>query len=131
MGAHIHEDTNQKGVMFCIWAPNAKSISIIGEINSWDGRHHPMQKRQGGIWELFMPIMKEGDAYKYEIRTQQGHIYEKADPYGFLHEIRPQNGSIVSKLNNFYWFFTLDLKSSKNNTQRIIYDWINKNYKYN
>ena len=103
MGAHIHEELNQKGVMFCIWAPNAKSISIIGDINSWDGRHHPMQKRLGGIWELFMPIMKEGDAYKYEIRTQEGHIYEKADPYGFLHEIRPQNGSIVSKLNDFDW----------------------------
>ena len=103
MGAHIHEDPNQKGVMFCIWAPNAKSISIIGDINSWDGRHHPMQKRLGGIWELFMPIMKEGDAYKYEIRTQEGHIHEKADPYGFLHEIRPQNGSIVSKLKDFDW----------------------------
>jgi len=82
--------------MFCICAPNAKSISIIGDINSWDGRQHPMQKRLGGIWELFMPTMKEGDTYKYEIRTQQGHIYEKADPYGFFHEIRPQNGSIVS-----------------------------------
>ena len=101
MGAHLIEENNQKGVMFCIWAPNAKSISIIGDINSWDGRHHPMQKRLGGIWELFMPTMKEGDTYKYEIRTQQGHIYEKADPYGFLHEIRPQNGSIVSKLKNF------------------------------
>ncbi len=103
MGAHLIEEKHQKGVMFCIWAPNAKSISIIGDINSWDGRHHPMQKRLGGIWELFMPIMKEGDTYKYEIRTQQGHIYEKADPYGFLHEIRPQNGSKVSKLQNFNW----------------------------
>ena len=103
MGAHLIEEKNQKGVMFCIWAPNAKSISIIGDINSWDGRHHPMQKRLGGIWELFMPSMQEGDTYKYEIRTQQGHIYEKADPYGFLHEIRPQNGSIVSKLKNFNW----------------------------
>ncbi len=103
MGAHLIENKNQKGVMFCIWAPNAKSISIIGDINSWDGRHHPMQKRLGGIWELFMPTMKERDTYKYEIRTQQGHIYEKADPYGFLHEIRPQNGSIVSKLKNFNW----------------------------
>ena len=86
--------------MFCIWAPNAKSISIIGDINSWDGRHHPMQKTAGVVFwgNYFMPIMKEGDAYKYEIRTQEGHIYEKADPYGFLHEIRPQNGSIVSKL---------------------------------
>ena len=47
MGAHLIEENNQKGVMFCIWAPNAKSISIIGDINSWDGRHHPMQKRLG------------------------------------------------------------------------------------
>ena len=61
MGAHILENKDKKGVMFCIWAPNAKSISIISDINSWDGRHHPMQKRLGGIWELFLPIMNEGD----------------------------------------------------------------------
>ena len=73
--------------MFGLWAPNAKSISVISDKNSWDGRHHPMQKRLGGIWELFMPFMKEGDTYKYEIRTQEGHIYEKSDPYGFLHEV--------------------------------------------
>ncbi len=103
MGAHLIQDSEYQGVMFCVWAPNAKSISIIGDVNSWDGRHHPMQKRLGGIWELFMPLMKENDKYKFEIRTQQGHIYEKADPYGFFHEIRPQNGSIVSKLNNFLW----------------------------
>ena len=48
MGAHLIEEKNQKGVMFCIWAPNAKSISIIGDINSWDGRHHPMQKKIRG-----------------------------------------------------------------------------------
>ena len=103
MGAHLTNIGNEEGVMFCIWAPNAKSISIISDVNSWDGRHHPMQKRLGGIWELFMPSMKEGDTYKYEIRTQEGHIYEKADPYGFLHEVRPQNGSIVSKLDDFKW----------------------------
>ena len=103
MGAHITELGGNKGVMFCIWAPNAKTISIISDVNSWDGRHHPMQKRLGGIWELFMPLMNEGDTYKYEIRTQEGHIYEKSDPYGFLHEVRPQNGSIISKLNDFNW----------------------------
>ena len=103
MGAHLTSIDKNEGVMFCIWAPNAKSISIIGDFNSWDGRHHPMQKRLGGIWEIFIPNIKEGEIYKYEIRTQQGHIYEKADPYGFLHEVRPQNGSIVSKLNNFDW----------------------------
>ena len=56
MGAHITEINGKNGVMFCIWAPNAKTISIIGDVNSWDGRHHPMQKRLGGIWELFMPV---------------------------------------------------------------------------
>jgi len=103
MGAHLTSIKDSNGVMFCIWAPNAKSISIIGNFNSWDGRHHPMQKRLGGIWEIFIPNIEEGEIYKFEIRTQQGHIYEKSDPYGFLHEIRPQNGSIVSKLNNFDW----------------------------
>ena len=103
MGAHITSLNDEEGVMFCIWAPNAKSISIIGDFNSWDGRHHPMQKRLGGIWEIFIPMVEEGEIYKYEIRTQEGHIYEKSDPYGFLHEVRPQNGSIVSKLNDFKW----------------------------
>ncbi len=103
MGAQLITKENHPGVMFCIWAPNAKSISIIGNFNSWDGRHHHMQKRLGGIWELFIPNIEEGEIYKFEIRTQQGHIYEKADPYGFLHEVRPQNGSIVSKLDNFEW----------------------------
>jgi len=103
LGAHLTSINDIEGVMFGLWAPNAKSISVINDKNSWDGRHHPMQKRLGGIWELFIPFMKEGDTYKYEIRTQEGHIYEKADPYGFLHEVRPQNGSVVSKLNNFSW----------------------------
>ena len=103
LGAHLTSINDIEGVMFGLWAPNAKSISVISDKNSWDGRHHPMQKRLGGIWELFIPFMKEGDTYKYEVRTQEGHIYEKADPYGFLHEVRPQNGSVVSKLNNFSW----------------------------
>ena len=70
MGAHLTEIDKKKGVMFCLWAPNAKSVSVIGDLNSWDGRHHPMQKRLGGIWELFIPSLNEGDLYKYEIRTE-------------------------------------------------------------
>ncbi len=103
MGAHIIENKGVKGVMFCLWAPNARSVSIIGEFNTWDGRHHPMQKRQGGIWELFIPELKEGSLYKFEIRTQQGHCYQKADPYGFQHEVRPATSSLVSKLNSYKW----------------------------
>ena len=80
MGAHRCERAGIEGVMFCLWAPNALSVSVIGDLNSWDGRQHPMQQRVGGIWELFIPGLPEGHLYKYEIRTQNGHCYEKADP---------------------------------------------------
>ena len=103
MGAHLIERNGIEGVMFCLWAPHAKSVSVIGELNSWDGRSHPMQLREGGIWELFIPGVKEGNLYKYEIRTEEGHCYQKADPYGFQHEIRPLTGSMVSKLTNYQW----------------------------
>ncbi len=103
MGAHLTEIDNKQGVMFCLWAPHAKSVSVIGDLNSWDGRHHPMQKRLGGIWELFIPGLSEGDLYKYEIRTEKGHCYEKADPYGFQHEVRPAKSSVISKIDSFQW----------------------------
>ncbi len=103
MGAHLTEIDKKQGVMFCLWAPHAKSVSVIGDLNSWDGRHHPMQKRLGGIWELFIPSLSEGDLYKYEIRTEKGHCYEKADPYGFQHEVRPAKSSVISKIDSFHW----------------------------
>ena len=103
MGAHLTEIDKKQGVMFCLWAPHAKSVSVIGDLNSWDGRHHPMQKRLGGIWELFIPGLSEGDLYKYEIRTEKGHCYEKADPYGFQHEVRPAKSSVISKIDSYQW----------------------------
>ena len=103
MGAHRCERDGVAGVMFCLWAPHAMSVGLIGDLNSWDGRHHPMQLRTGGIWELFVPGMAVGSLYKYEIRTQEGHCYQKADPYGFQHEVRPDNSSIVSTLDGFQW----------------------------
>ena len=103
MGAHLTQIDGINGVMFCLWAPNALSASILGDLNSWDGRHHPMQKRLGGIWELFIPGLDAGTLYKYEIRSQQGHCYQKADPYGFQHEVRPDNSSVVSRLEGYNW----------------------------
>ena len=61
MGAHRCDQDGVQGVMFCLWAPNARSVSVIGNLNSWDGRQHPMQQRLGGIWELFMPGLAEGE----------------------------------------------------------------------
>jgi 1,4-alpha-glucan branching enzyme len=103
MGAHLTQIDGISGVMFCLWAPNALSASILGDLNSWDGRHHPMQKRLGGIWELFIPGLDEGTLYKYEIRSQEGHCHQKADPYGFQHEVRPDKSSVVARLEGFNW----------------------------
>ncbi|MBM5806815.1 MAG: 1,4-alpha-glucan branching enzyme, partial [Cyanobacteria bacterium M_surface_10_m2_179] len=103
MGAHVVSRNGVAGVMFCLWAPNARSVSVLGNFNGWDGRHHPMQARLGGCWELFIPGLKPGEIYKYEIRTQAGHCYQKADPYGFRHEVRPNNGSVVEALAGYQW----------------------------
>ncbi|MFN9934529.1 MAG: GlgB N-terminal domain-containing protein, partial [Cyanobacteriota bacterium] len=73
MGAHVREQDGVAGVQFCLWAPNARSVSVLGDFNGWDGRHHPMQSRVGGSWELFIPGLKPGDVYKYEVHTQAGH----------------------------------------------------------
>ena len=75
MGAHPHQQDGITGVQFCLWAPSARSVSVIGECNNWDGRHLPMQQRIGGIWELFVPGLGVGAHYKYEIHTQEGHCY--------------------------------------------------------
>jgi len=103
MGAHLVERQGIEGVMFCLWAPHARSVSLLCDLNSWDGRHHPMQQRQGGLWELFIPGLKEGSLYKYEIRAQNGHCYQKADPYGFQHQVRPATSSLVAKLDRYHW----------------------------
>ena len=103
MGAHATEHNGIAGVQFCLWAPNARSVSLLGDFNSWDGRHHPMQSRVGGSWELFIPGLKPGQIYKYEVRSPDGHCYQKADPYGFRHEIRPQTGSVVAELDTYSW----------------------------
>ena len=103
MGAHVTNRNGVAGVMFCLWAPNARSVSVLGNFNSWDGRHHPMQSRLGGCWELFIPGLKPGEIYKYEVRTQDGHCYQKADPYGFRHEVRPNHGSVVEPMAGYSW----------------------------
>ncbi len=103
MGAHPLEHDGVSGVQFCLWAPHARSVALLGDLNGWDGRHHPFQKRLGGCWELFVPGLKPGDVYKYEIRSPQGHCYQKADPYGFQHEVRPSTGSVIASLEGYTW----------------------------
>jgi 1,4-alpha-glucan branching enzyme len=103
LGAHPTQMGGVKGVYFAVWAPNARNVSVLGDFNYWDGRKHQMRKGSTGIWELFIPEIGVGEHYKYEIKNQDGHIYEKSDPYGFQQEVRPKTASIVADLDTYTW----------------------------
>jgi 1,4-alpha-glucan branching enzyme len=103
LGAHLTEINGVQGVYFAVWAPNARNVSVLGDFNQWDGRDHQMRIRNNGIWELFIPGLTAGVTYKYEVKNQAGHIYEKTDPYGFQQEVRPKTASIVTDLNAYSW----------------------------
>ncbi len=93
-----------KGFLFAVWAPNAKRVSVVGDFNCWDGRRHPMRARGiSGIWELFIPEFKEGGLYKFEIKTRDGSIIVKADPYAFSTELRPKTASIAYDIDKYSW----------------------------
>ncbi len=103
LGAHLTEINGVKGVYFAVWAPNARNVSVIGDFNYWDGRQHQMRKNLIGVWELFVPDLTYGEHYKYEVKNQDGHPYEKSDPYGFQQEVRPKTASIVTDLDSYHW----------------------------
>jgi len=104
LGAHpsIHEGT--AGVQFGVWAPNAASGSVVGDFNSWDGAANPLAPRgTGGVWEGFVPGIGAGAVYKYRIVSRLGgYKVDKADPYGFMHEVPPRTASVVAELD-FEW----------------------------
>jgi 1,4-alpha-glucan branching enzyme len=96
LGAHVREIDGATGTAFAVWAPNARSVSVVGDFNSWDGRLHPMRSLgPSGIFELFIPGVGDGQKYKYEIRTHDGRLRIKADPVAFATEVPPANASIV------------------------------------
>lgn len=96
LGSHVQTIDGIDGVLFAVWAPNSRTVSVIGDFNHWDGRLHPMRIRgSSGVWELFIPNLSEGCLYKYEIHPQQGDFFLKSDPYGYFQEMRPKTASIV------------------------------------
>ena len=105
LGAHMLRHQGFDGVHFAVWAPNAQAVSVVGDFNFWDGRHHQMRKRiDSGMWEIFLPGLGEGVAYKYRIRGPHGFDQPlKADPYGFAAELRPATASVVARLDTFAW----------------------------
>jgi 1,4-alpha-glucan branching enzyme len=101
LGAHRIRVGSTTGVHFAVWAPSARRVSVIGDFNAWDGRTHPMRHfTLSGIWELFLPDLPDGEKYKFEIRTHDGSILKKTDPYGFAFERPPQTASVVRDISH-------------------------------
>ena len=104
LGSKVTFINGVKGVQFVVWAPNAKSISVVGEFNYWKEGAHPMTViGNSGYWGLFIPGLGEGATYKYAVKTKSNVVYLKADPYAFRSELRPSNASIVESLKGFKW----------------------------
>ncbi len=104
LGAHPYSSDAAAGTRFAVWAPNAERVSVVGSFNRWDGDAHVMRPRgNSGVWELSVPAVGAGTAYKYEIRGRDGRLFLKADPYGVAMQLRPDNCSIVMELDGFEW----------------------------
>jgi 1,4-alpha-glucan branching enzyme len=97
LGAHLTEADGEPGVCFAVWAPNAREVTVIGSFNHWNPHSHPLHPRgSSGIWEGFVPGIAKGALYKFHIVSQHhGHIADKADPIGLLHEKPPRTASVV------------------------------------
>ena len=104
MGSHLTVLNHIAGTIFRVWAPNAQSVSLLGNFNGWDGRVHPMRSLgSSGIWELFLPGIGENELYKFQIKTSRGDRLEKSDPFQFYGEVRPKTASIVRNLDHYEW----------------------------
>ena len=104
-GAHFETRGVQQGVVFRVWAPRAKAVSVVGDFNSWVPGAAPMENldEDGGIWECFVPGLAVYDIYKYCVTTPDDELVFKADPYAFHTETRPANCSKVYELAGYEW----------------------------
>ncbi len=100
-GAHRAEDG--QGYRFCLFAPNASAVSVVGDFNGWDAQRHPMKKGDGGIFYTVVPEAKEGQCYKYYVEGYDGRARMKADPFAFFSEVRPNHASKITELGGYDW----------------------------
>ena len=103
-GAKPYRHKDAVGAIFRVWAPNALSVAVVGDFNSWDRSKHPMQRiNEGGVWELFITNIKEYDLYKFSIETRTKGIILKSDPYAYHFETRPGTASIFYDISDYEW----------------------------
>jgi 1,4-alpha-glucan branching enzyme len=100
LGANV----SAAGTQFAVWAPNARSVCLVGDFNHWDGRVCPMRSMgSSGIWELFVLGVGQGEKYKFEIQTREGYVRVKSDPMAFYSELRPLTASVVYDVGKYQW----------------------------
>lgn len=116
MGAHPDVQNGKEGYIFRVWAPNARKAAVIGDFNQWDPAGFPMERiTDKGIWQVFIPGIKEYTAYKYRIEDARGNLHTKADPYGFHMETRPGTATKTCNLDGYSWKDAEWLKSRDGN----------------
>ena len=106
LGANEKTIDGISGILFAVWAPNAKRVSVVGSFNAWDGRRNPMRPSldsQYGVWELFIPGLDQGELYKFEVIDCNQKLVLKTDPYGKHFELRPDTSAIIQKKTNYQW----------------------------
>ena len=103
LGAHLVSFDGREGVVFAVWAPNARQVAVVGDFNGWNPSLHPMHSSDAGIWSLFIPGLQEYTVYKFHLTAQNLQQFDKADPYGFAMEERPRTGSVVAGLDRYSW----------------------------
>lgn len=119
LGAHIINHQGVLGVKFALWAPHARQVSLVGDFNHFDGRVNPMRTMgTSGIWEIFVPGLTIGEKYKFEIKTQEGALFLKSDPFANASELRPQTASVVADLESFNWEDADYLNQRKENNHK-------------
>ncbi len=103
-GAHFENYDGEDGVRFTVFAPNAVNVQVVGDFNNWDGSDHYMEKYDdGGIYTLFVEGLNEYETYKYRIETHSHATVDRADPYAFFSEVRPNTASKVFDMEHFSW----------------------------
>ena len=104
LGSHSSKRKGVSGAIFRVWAPHALSVSVVGDFNDWNRTQNPMEKiSDNGLWEGFVPDIKQYDLYKYSIETQEGKILLKTDPYAFHMQTRPESASRFYELGKYLW----------------------------
>jgi len=104
LGAHLRTVDDVQGVNFAVWAPNAKSVSVVGDFNEWNGKLHSLRPNaSSGVWEVFVPGIGSGEIYKFRVTDCHEQVVEKSDPFGFYSELPPKTASVVQELDNYKW----------------------------